>query len=296
MTPLGVERNGGCRWLNLAGVQFQVAEVVKIGVIFFVAYMIHRHPSQARNPFLTIYIWIVGGMPAALLLFISNDLSSSLVILGMTFMLSLVYMKTPKLHLAMLILVIVAVGVVVCMVATNMPDPDSQTNFRIMRIAAWIDPERYYKEAGFQTIQAKKAIISGSILGKGLGRSLQKWDKLPEVHTDMIFAVICEELGALGAGLLIIGYVFLLYHVVKIAVNTEGLFESVLVTGVFGHLAIQILFNIGVNLGLLPNTGLPLPLVSYGGTSVAFILMEIGMVLKIQHRNKEREKRRMERT
>lgn len=153
--------------------------------------------------------------------------------------------------------------------------------FRSERILAWLDPEAYASGKGFQTLQALYAIGSGGILGKGLGQSMQKLGFLPEAQNDMIFSIICEELGLFGAISIILMFLLLIWRFMVIANNASDLFGALLVVGVMGHIAIQVILNIAVVTNTIPNTGISLPFISYGGSAVLFLMIEVGIVLSV---------------
>ena len=154
-------------------------------------------------------------------------------------------------------------------------------SFRFKRILAWLHPEEYVSDTGYQTLQALYAIGSGGIWGKGLGQSMQKLGFIPEAQNDMIFSIICEELGLFGAIAIILMFVMLIWRLMVIANNAPDLFGALLVVGVMGHMAIQVILNIAVVTATIPNTGISLPFISYGGTAVLFQLAEIGIVLNV---------------
>jgi len=158
---------------------------------------------------------------------------------------------------------------------------DSLEGFRSERILAWLDPESYAQGKGFQTLQALYAIGSGGVWGKGLGQSMQKLSFIPEAQNDMIFSIICEELGLFGAIAIILMFIMLLWRMMIVANNARDLFGAMLVVGVMGHIAIQAVLNIAVVTATIPNTGISLPFISYGGSSVLFLLIEIGLVLSV---------------
>ena len=153
--------------------------------------------------------------------------------------------------------------------------------FRGTRILAWLNPEAYSDNTGFQTLQALYAIGSGGLWGKGLGQSMQKLGFLPEAQNDMVFSIICEELGLFGAFCVILLFVMLLWRMMVIANNAPDLFGALLVVGVMGHFAIQVVLNIAVVTNSIPNTGITLPFISYGGTSILFLMSEVGLVLNV---------------
>ena len=153
------------------------------------------------------------------------------------------------------------------------------------RLAVWRDPENY--EKGFQTIQGLYAIGSGGVFGKGLGNSIQKLGFVPEAQNDMIFSVICEEFGLVGAVLLIGVFAFMLWRFMVIATRASDLFGALIMAGIMGHIAIQVILNVAVVTNTIPNTGITLPFISYGGTSVLFLLSEMGLALSVSRWQRE---------
>ena len=153
--------------------------------------------------------------------------------------------------------------------------------FRMERFEIWMNVETHPK--GYQILQGLYAIASGGMFGAGLGQSMQKLGFIPESHNDMIFTIICEELGLVGAIALILLFVLLLWRIFVIAVNAPDLYAALLCVGVLAQVAIQVILNIAVVTNSIPSTGISLPFISYGGTSVAILLMEIGMVLSISN-------------
>ena len=156
--------------------------------------------------------------------------------------------------------------------------------FQFLRIVAWLNPELDPEGKSFQVLQGLYAIGSGGLFGQGLGQSIQKLGFLPESQNDMIFAIICEELGLFGAISIILVFLFMIFRFMVIANNAPDLFGALLVVGVMGHIAIQVVLNIAVVTNTIPNTGITLPFISYGGTSVLFIMMEMGIVLSVSNR------------
>ena len=155
-------------------------------------------------------------------------------------------------------------------------------SYRLERIAIWRDPESY--EKGFQTIQGLYAIGSGGLFGTGLGGSIQKLGFVPEAQNDMIFSIICEELGLVGAGILLLLFLMLIWRFFLVSVHAPDLLGSLIAAGVMGHISIQVILNVAVVTNTLPNTGITLPFVSYGGTSILFLLAEMGLVLGISRK------------
>ena len=156
--------------------------------------------------------------------------------------------------------------------------------YRGDRFDAWLHPET--SDYGYQTMQSLYAIGSGGLFGRGLGQSIQKMGFLPESHNDMIFSIICEELGLFGAIGIIALFVMLLLRLKYIAEHTVDSFGGFIVTGVITHIAVQLIVNIGVVTNTIPPTGVTLPFISYGGTSLVFMLLEIGVVLSVSRQIK----------
>lgn len=284
-TPLGVESHGARRWIKIPGLglNLQPAEVAKLGMILFLAVLVCKMGKSVRT-MKGFIIMVLVPMPVVLEVYlITKNLSSAIIILGisvlMVFVASPDYKKFIIMGVAGVALVAVAVFVIVSAYASG-----EQMAFRSERIVAWLDPESQAQGKGFQTIQALYAIGSGGIWGKGLGQSMQKLSFLPEAQNDMIFSIICEELGLFGAIAVILMFIMLLWRMMVIANNATDLFGAMLVVGVMGHIAIQSILNIAVVTNTIPNTGISLPFISYGGSSVMFLLIEIGLVLSVARR------------
>lgn len=287
-TPLGVEVNGAKRWINLGFIQFQIAELIKITTILFLAYMVFRFYRAQKSWQATLYMWVGGGIPAMIIFVCTDDLSSAAVILGITFLTTLVCMKTYKMHAIVGGIAVIVVVVYIYSIYTNMPTMEEleTVSFRVGRIAAFLDPERYAENQGYQVLQSLYAVASGGLFGKGLGNSTQKLGAIPESQNDMIFSVICEELGLFGAIILIGLFAYLCFHIVKISHSSRDAFGSVVVMGVFLHIGLQSIINIAVNLNCMPNTGIGLPLISYGGTAILCQLAEMGFVYAVERDNR----------
>lgn len=280
LTPLGIEANGARRWLNL-GISVQPAEIAKLAMILFLASLICKMGKAIRTP---KGFWVVAFVPVPICLMvwkITDNLSSAIIIFGIAIL--MLFVASPDYKRFFLIGgLVVAAAVSVVMVLQNM-DPAQLQNagFRSARIMAWLSPEDYASGTGFQTLQSLYAIGSGGLFGKGIGQSMQKLGFLPEVQNDMIFALICEELGIFGGICVIMLFVLLIWRCMVIASNTSDLFGALLVVGVLGHVAIQVILNIAVVTNTIPNTGISLPFISYGGSSVMFLLIEMGLVLSV---------------
>ncbi|MDO4331065.1 MAG: putative peptidoglycan glycosyltransferase FtsW [Eubacteriales bacterium] len=278
LSPLGIERNGARRWLNL-GVSVQPAEIAKLAMILFLASMICKMGRSVRSTKAFFMILGAAGLVCVLVWQITDNMSSAIIIFGIAFL--MLFVASPDYKRFVLI---GAAGVSLAALLVFLISKASTTegmNFRSVRILAWLNPELYASGTGFQTLQALYAIGSGGIFGKGLGQSIQKLGYLPEEQNDMIFAVICEELGLFGAIAVILIFVLMIWRFMVIANNAPDLFGALLVVGVMGHIAIQVILNIAVVTNTIPNTGISLPFISYGGSSVMFLLIEMGLVMSV---------------
>lgn len=286
LTPLGYEINGARRWLNL-GWSLQPAEVAKLALIIFFAGLVCKMGDAIRTTRGFLYV-IALSLPHALtIMFITENLSSAIIVGGIVIV--MLFVATPNykeyLYVAAA-LIAVAVGVVLLVKYNVLPEGVS---FRLGRIKAWLDPTAYASTKGFQTLQALYAIGSGDIFGKGLGGSMQKLGFLPEAQNDMIFSVICEELGLFGAISIMFLFAILIWRLIVIATNAEDMYGAMLAIGIMAHISIQVILNIAVVTNTIPNTGISLPFISYGGSSVAFLLLEIGIALNISRSNQMEE-------
>ena len=277
MTPLGITANGATRWLNL-GVSVQPAEIAKLCMILFLASFICKIGKGIRSlkGFLVV---LAIPLPICVMVWkITDNLSSAIIIFGIAFL--MLFVASPE-YKRFLILGAVGIAGAALLVFAIIQMDSSSLDFRGNRILAWLNPEDYATGTGFQTLQSLYAIGSGGIFGKGLGQSIQKLGFLPEAQNDMIFSIICEELGLFGGIAVILLFVILCWRFMVIANNAPDLFGALLVVGVMGHIAIQVILNIAVVTNTIPNTGISLPFISYGGSSVMFLLIEIGMVLSV---------------
>lgn len=278
LTPMGVEVNGARRWIRVAGsLQFQPAEIVKIAVILFCASMITHFSKKKLATLKGAFIVIAAPAIMAVLLWkVTDNLSSGIIVGGIAIVMLFVADSDYKKYIVV-ILAAVAAGFILVYAATHI----QSDSFRMGRIAVWLDPEKDPDGIGFQTLQALYAIGSGGVFGKGLGGSMQKLGFLPEAQNDMIFSIICEELGLFGAFAVILLFVLLIWRCMVIANNAPDLLGALLVVGVMAHFAIQVVLNIAVVTNTMPNTGISLPFISYGGTSEMFLMAEIGLVLNV---------------
>ena len=277
LTPLGIEANGARRWLNL-GLSVQPAEIAKLCMILFLASFICKMGKGIRTG---RGFWMVLMIPVPICVMvwkITNNMSSAIIIFGIALL--MLFVASPD-YKRFVLMGAAGVAAVAALVFAIIQMEHSDLGFRGGRILAWLNPEDYASGTGFQTLQALYAIGSGGIFGKGLGQSMQKLGFLPEAQNDMIFSIICEELGLFGGIAVILLFVLLIWRFMVIANNASDLFGALLVVGVMGHIAIQVILNIAVVTNTIPNTGMSLPFISYGGSSVMFLMIEIGLVLSV---------------
>ena len=278
--PFGIEANGAKRWLRVFGVSLQPAEVAKLAMILFLAYLICKMGRNIRT--MKGFLVVLGAAApiSGLIYVITRNLSSAIIIMGIAVVMLFVACPDYKRFIILGLIGIAGVAGIVFLIV-KMSESGSVGSFRGERILAWLDPEAYASGKGFQTLQALYAIGSGGILGKGLGQSMQKLGFLPEAQNDMIFSIICEELGLFGAIAVLMMFILLIWRCMIIANNAPDLFGALLVVGVMGEIAIQVILNVAVVTNTIPNTGISLPFISYGGSSVMFLLAEIGIVFSV---------------
>ena len=280
---VGREVNGKKRWLGVGPISFQPTELVKITVIVAMAALITRIGKNVDRP---------AGIARAILITIplagivaANNLSSGIIIAGIGFVMMFVASRKILIYGGC-----VALGAIIMVFAG--PIGNFLTKIKVLkpyqltRINVWLDPEAYPTTGGYQVLQGLYAIGSGGLFGKGLGESIQKLGFVPEAQNDMIFSIICEELGLFGAVSVILIFMFMIYRFVLIAGNAPDLFGALIVVGVMAHIAIQVILNIAVVTNTIPNTGITLPFISYGGTSILFLMVEMGMVLSVSNQIK----------
>ena len=283
VTLVGKEVNGKKRWLGVGSLSFQPTEFVKIALIIFLAVLITRMGAKVNewnNMFRVMGLALpIAGIVAA------NNLSSGIIIMGIAFVMLFVACKKQWPFYAcggLAMLAVVTAGpLAIFLEKIKLLKP-----YQLSRIHVWLSPESYPMDGGYQVLQGLYAIGSGGLFGKGLGESIQKLGFVPEAQNDMIFSIICEELGLFGAVALILVFMFMIYRFMVIASNAPDLFGCLLVVGVMAHIAIQVILNIAVVTNTIPNTGITLPFISYGGTSIVFLEAEMGMVLSVSNQIK----------
>lgn len=263
---VGEEYNGSKRWLSLGPFSFQPSEFAKVAVILFLAHIVSKNVKEmgklsALAKVMVLILPIVGLVGA-------SNLSTAIIILGIGVI--VVFVASPK-YGQFIFMGVLGGGFMTIFLALE--------SYRLERLEIWRNPEKF--EKGYQTLQGLYAIGSGGLFGRGLGESVQKLGFVPEAQNDMIFSIICEELGLFGAGFVIILFLLLIWRFFVIATHAEDLFGALIASGAMAHMMIQVILNIAVVTNTIPNTGITLPFVSYGGTSVVFLLLEMGLVLSV---------------
>ena len=280
---VGRRVNGKRRWLEVGPLSFQPTELVKITIIVSVAALLVKLGRDVDRPAGIARIAMVVLPLAAIVA--ANNLSSGIIIAGIGFVMLFVASRKKLWYF----LVMAAGGLVIAFapqIGNGLRAIHLLKPYQLSRINVWKNPEAFASEGGYQVLQGLYAIGSGGLFGKGLGESIQKLGFVPEAQNDMIFSIICEELGLFGAVALILVFMFMIYRFMVIASNAPDLFGCLLVVGVMAHIAIQVILNIAVVTNTIPNTGITLPFISYGGTSIIFLEAEMGMVLSVSNQIK----------
>lgn len=272
----GQIRRGSNRWISIGSINIQPSEILKLGVILFLStYLVkaykHLDVKKIRRKF-----FLIGFAPVILI--VRSNLSTAVIILLIT--LNMYFLASKNIKVFIIITVFAIVGYIFAYPLAIFADKVGiLRTYQAERIYVWKHPEEYQEKA-YQTLQGLYAIGRGGLFGKGIGQSLQKLI-LPEAQNDMIFAILCEELGLFGAGILFVLYIVAIYRMYTISANAKDIFGMFLAFGIMIHFALQIILNIGVVCNLLPNTGVTLPFVSYGGSSTLILSLEIGIALSV---------------
>lgn len=270
ITPLGIEAKGATRSLGVGFLRFSPSELAKIAMVMFLARVMEINLNSMKSfvkgilPYLIIMALVCG------LIMLQPDLGTSFTIAGTAFFMMLAAGARWS-HLG--VIALSGAGLVAAAIAV--------APYRMERFIAFLNPWKYPTDEGFQTIQSLYALGSGGLFGMGLGRSRQKFFYLPEQHTDFIFAILGEELGFLGAFLVICLLLLFAWRGFRIAINAPDTFSSLLATGITTMIVFQAAINIGVVSGALPVTGITLPFISYGGSSLLFTMIGVGLLLNI---------------
>lgn len=268
----GADIKGSKRWIDLGPLgSFQPSELTKVAIILFTSYLVFLAPKRLDKftGFLRVCMFVG---PLIVLIVIENF--STALITGVIMVAICFVSSRKKAYFVVSGIVFIILGTIAVFFVSYRGD----------RVAAWLAVETHPK--GYQILQGLYAIASGGVFGSGLGQSIQKLGYIPESHNDMIFSVICEELGLFGALSLIVLFILLVWRIFIVAINAPDLFGGLICTGVLAHIAIQVLLNIAVVTSSIPSTGVPLPFISYGGSAIVVLLVEMGIVLSVSNQIK----------
>lgn len=279
----GREINGKKRWLGIGSLSFQPTEFVKIAIIIFMAVFIVNLGKKINTVKGFFSVIILTLIPTALVA--NNNLSSGIIVFLIPA--SMAFMVAEKKYI--LAYVALLVGILLIFIfkrpmGTFLATSGILKPYQASRVLVWLEPEAHPLDGGYQVLQGLYAIGSGGFWGKGLGQSIQKLGFVPEAQNDMIFSIICEELGFVGALLVIVMFGFMIYRLFILANSAPDKYGSFICIGVMTHVAIQVILNIAVVSNVIPNTGITLPFISYGGTSVVFLMCEMGLALSVSRR------------
>jgi cell division protein FtsW len=271
-TPLGIVRKGARRWVNLGFTTFMPSDIIKLGSIIFLSSFLSKRKDKVEDikkgliPSLLI-IGLSCGM-----IYLQKDLSTT-VTLGTTLM-SIYFIAGMKISHLVFLIGVASLGLFKAITGED-------NTYRMRRVTSFLDPFADKTDTGWQAVQSLYALGSGGLFGLGLGKSRQKFFYIPEPHNDFIFAIIGEELGLLGALTVILLFLLLIWRGIRIALNIDDLFGCLLASGIIALITIQSLIHFGVVTSSIPPTGIPLPFVSYGGTSLILYMSAIGILLNI---------------
>lgn len=267
--PFTPEVNGATRWIRLGSFGFQPSDLAKLALVLWLARLLAVHRDLAPNDLLKRALFVL--LPMAGLVMLGDDLGTTLL-LGVIFVAMLYLAGAPLPQMAM----VSAGGVVAATMGVMLTD-----GFRVQRIMAFLHPEEHTDRFGYQVLQSRIGFASGGLWGRGPGASRVKWGYLPEAHTDFILAVVGEELGLIGTVAVIGCLVAIVGAAIVIGVRCDDPFGRYVAWGIAVWLAVQALINVGVSVGALPTKGIPLPFVSYGGTSMVVSLLAVGVLFSV---------------
>jgi len=279
---IGASANGATRWINLGFTQFQPSEITKIGMIVFYAGYLSDHKNELRDfkkGFIKPLLFLLP--PVLIALFIQNHLSVGLV-MGSITVVMMIMAGCRISHFIITGLVVGGLGGGLLGIYLAMKGESAgDASFRLDRIVSFMDPWKDPLGTGYQAIQSLYAIGSGGLFGVGLGESKQKYLYIPEPQNDFIFSILAEELGFIGCAVVIILFGLFIWRGILIAMKAPDMFGSLLATGITTLVMVQVVINIGVVTNSIPNTGMPLPFFSAGGTALVILLAMCGVLFNI---------------
>ena len=270
LTPLAYTAGGSTRWLHLGPVTFQPSELARFAMVIYLAYSLSKKQEmiKAFSIGFVPHVVVLGILSGLILL--EPDFGSVAILAAVTWIMLFVG-GVRLLHLSAALLVLLPAGYMLMMNAS----------YRLKRIMTFLDPWQYSSDQGYQIVHSLMAFGTGGIWGTGIGKGYQKLFYLPEPHTDFIFSVIGEELGLVGVVVILALYGLVLYRGIRIARGAQDTFGALMALGLISAIGLQVCVNMGVALGLLPTKGLPLPFLSYGGTSLLLSMASVGILMNI---------------
>ncbi len=270
LTPLAYTAGGSTRWLHLGPVTFQPSELARFAMVIYLAYSLSKKQEmiKAFSIGFVPHVVVLGILSGLILL--EPDFGSVAILAAVTWIMLFVG-GVRLLHLSAALLVLLPAAFMLMMNAS----------YRIKRIMTFLDPWQYSSDQGYQIVHSLMAFGTGGIWGTGIGKGYQKLFYLPEPHTDFIFSVIGEELGLVGVVVILALYGLVLYRGIRIARGAQDTFGALMALGLISAIGLQVCVNMGVALGLLPTKGLPLPFLSYGGTSLLLSMASVGILMNI---------------
>lgn len=284
---IGTEVNGSTRWLGVGSLSFQPAELSKLAVAIYISKLVDdfKDLMHKRRTFFIVFGAVL--LPTGLVAY--QNLSSGIIVAAIGVIIMFIGGAKIK-HFVMIIgpvfgaaalLVILPLIVDVSQMGGPLGNFLREFAYRSSRVSAWLDPFQDSMGDGYQTVQALYAVGSGGFFGRGLGHSIQKLGYIPFAYNDIIFAVICEELGVFGAAIVMLLFSVFTWNGVKISLASPNRYTQLLTISLTGQIALQAVLNIAVNTNSMPATGISLPFISYGGSSMLFLMASVGLILNI---------------
>ena len=279
---IGKSVNGSKRWIVVGPVRFQPSEFVKVTLILFITYYLVKYKDElyssdrkvTEHRLWWLLLWVIIPVVLVLVANLSTSIIIFLIALGMSFIGTSNKRLFTAGTLAFAAILASAKPLVKLLYSWGF------RNYRLMRLLVWAEPEKFSRDGGYQVVQGLYAVGSGGVFGKGLGQGMQKFF-IPEAQNDMIFSIIVEEFGIIGVLMILAVFAFIIRRMLIIAFSVKDLEGRYIVIGVVIHLSLQVILNIAVVTGVMPNTGVSLPFISYGGSSIVVLLAEIGLVYSV---------------